>query len=76
MSGFVTLRYRKNDPAHNVYVAVQRFIKANGGTAVVMGGIEVQAESAESFNYKIAVSVSGRRPTKDAADSQGKGKDR
>ena len=32
------MRYRKNDLAHNVQCAVQRWVHANKGTAIVMGG--------------------------------------
>ena len=57
-----TLRFRKNDPAHNVLAAVSAWIRANGGTAVVIGGVEIQDWDEGEFKYRIAVRVVGRKP--------------
>ena len=57
------LRYRKNDLGHNVLVAVQRWIRANGGTAVVLGGIGLLDMGGE-FRYGVVVSATGRKPNK------------
>lgn len=66
------LRYRKRDLAHNVFVAVQRWIHANKGTAVVMSGIDVQDWHEGEFKYRVALSILGKRPEKSAQES-GKG---
>jgi hypothetical protein len=55
------LRYRKNDLGHNVMVAVQRWIHANKGTAVVLGGIGVMDMG--EFRYGVVVQATGRKPT-------------
>lgn len=69
MSKWRTLRFRKNDPAHNVIAAVSRWIRANGGTDIVIGGIEVQQWPGESeFNYRVAVRVTGKAPEKKPRD--------
>lgn len=56
------LRYRKNDLAHNVQVAVQRWIHANGGTAVVLGGIGVMDEG--GHRYQVCIGALGILPKK------------
>ena len=56
------LRYRKNDPGHNVIVSVQRWIHANGGTAVVLGGIGLMDMG--EFRYGVVISATGKRPEK------------
>lgn len=59
------LRYRKDDLAHNVQVAVQRWIHANGGTAVVMSGVQlVYMPDDREFAYRVAIQCTGRRPEK------------
>lgn len=56
------LRYRKNDLAHNVLVATQRWIHANGGTAVVIGSIGIMDEG--QHRYRVCVGALGRLPEK------------
>lgn len=67
------LRYRKNDPTHNVFVAVQRWVMANGGSAFVMGGVEVQDWHEGAGKYRVAVKIVGARPKgrEDANGPQG-----
>jgi hypothetical protein len=60
------LRYRKGDHAHNLIVSVQRYIHANKGTALVLGGIELIHVGPS--RYKIAVPFLGIKPEKSAAD--------
>jgi hypothetical protein len=65
---WVWLRYRKRDLAHNVQVAVQRWIHANGGAAVVLGGIGLLDEEnpfvpGSKGKYQVCVSVLGILPT-------------
>jgi hypothetical protein len=61
------LRYRKNDPAHNLLVAAQRWIHANGGTAVLIGGVGI-LDQANPFipgtqgKYQVCVGVLGKIP--------------
>jgi hypothetical protein len=60
-----TLRFRKDDPAHNVLAAVSHWVKAHGGTTVVIGGIEIQRWPEEGeFKYKVAVNCVGKAPQK------------
>lgn len=59
-----TLRYRKNDPGHNVLVAVSRWIRANKGTAVVIGGIGIMDRG--GFRYSVVIDAAGTKPSKQA----------
>jgi len=59
----IHLRFRKNDPGHNLLAATQHWIKANGGNAIVIGGIGVMEEG--EFKYRICVSAMGRLPLKE-----------
>ena len=56
------LRYRKDDPGHNVIVAVSRWIKANGGNVVMIGGIGIIREGL--YQYSVAVPVTALAPKK------------
>ena len=57
------LRFRKNDPEHNLLAAIQHWVEANAGALVVVGGIEVQTWPGESkHNFKIAVKCTGTPP--------------
>lgn len=57
------MRFRKNDPAHNLQAAATHWIKAHGGNAIVIGGIEVQQWPGDGeFNYRVAVRVTGKKP--------------
>jgi len=57
-----TLRYRKKDLGHNVLVAVSRWIRANNGTAVVIGGIGIRDYG--NFRYEVVISATGQKPVK------------
>lgn len=56
------LRYRKGDLAHNVQAAVQRWIHANKGAAVVLGGIGIMDEG--GGRYQVCVGALGLIPEK------------
>ena len=43
------MRFRKNDPAHNLLVAAQHWLQANGGDALVIGGIGVLRQQKNRF---------------------------
>lgn len=58
----ITLRFRKDDPAHNLLAAVQHWVKANGGDILVSGGIEVQDWHESPNHFRVAVRCLGRRP--------------
>lgn len=55
------LRFRKKDHSHNLLVAAQRWIHANGGTAIVLGGIGLMDGSLK-YSYNVVVSATGRKP--------------
>jgi hypothetical protein len=60
---FEVMRFRRGDPAHNLIAAATHWIKAHGGTAVVIGGIEVITFPGDlQFNYRIAIRVTGKKP--------------
>jgi hypothetical protein len=54
------LRFRKGDHAHNLIVAAQRYIHANKGTAVVLGGIGIMHQG--EFRYSVVIGATGRPP--------------
>jgi hypothetical protein len=56
------LRFRKNDPEHNLIVAAQQVILARGGTALVLGPVQVIHWPGDEFKYHVAVEVVGRPP--------------
>lgn len=59
------MRFRKGDVAHNLLAATQHYVKAKGGTAVVLGGIYIFREPGDlPARYKIAVGCLGRPPIK------------
>lgn len=66
------MRFRKNDPGHNLLAACQHWIEHHEGRAVVIGGIEIQKwPLAGPLRYKIAVNVTGTPPKrKDATLAQ------
>lgn len=56
------LRFRKNDPAHNLLAATQAWILANGGSAIVLGGIAIMPES--PMKYRVCIGALGTPPKK------------
>ena len=50
-------------PIEQLYKAVVRYVEANGGTAVVIGGIALVEEGPNKFNYGIMVRATGKKPT-------------
>jgi len=65
----VGLRFRKNDPEHNLYAAVQHYIKARGGKAVVIGGVQVvKMPDDHTFNFTLGVRITGTPPPAGASE--------
>lgn len=62
----ICLRFRKGDPSHNLLAAVQHWVRANGGSLVVIGGVEIQDWHESPNHYRIAVKCLGRRPVRKA----------
>jgi hypothetical protein len=60
----IHMRFRKNDPAHNLLAATQHWIKANGGSVVVIGGIGLMRKPFDELRYQIVVSCMGKPPIK------------
>lgn len=57
------LRFRKGDHAHNLIAAAQRWLRANGGDALVMGGIGILTMPGDAeARFSITVGCLGRRP--------------
>jgi hypothetical protein len=63
----IHLRFRKNDPTHNLIAATQHWIKANGGSAIVLGSIGIMCEGA--FKYSVCIGAMGRPPEKEKTDA-------
>lgn len=59
---WIWLRYRKNDLAHNVQVAVQKWIHGNGGSAIVLGGIGIMDQGGS--RYQVCIGAVGKLPVK------------
>jgi len=59
------LRFRKDDPLHNLLAAVQHYVLANSGEIVVIGGVEViEMPHDAGGKFRIAVGCLGRKPVK------------
>ena len=59
----MNLRYRKNDPDHNLDVAVQRYIKAHGGKAIVIGGVQViKMPDDRPLMFTLGIRITGTPP--------------
>jgi hypothetical protein len=60
------------DPTSQLYRAVLRYVTANGGSIVVIGGIQIlEWPDSPSGNFSVVVRCTGRKPTyKDAVRSQ------
>ncbi len=65
---WTTLRFRKGDAAHNVMAAVQKWVRINKGTAVVMGGISVMEYG--PYRYGVVVNILGQKPMKALAEGK------
>ena len=61
---FAALRYRRKDAAHNVLVAVSRWVRANGGNLLIIGPIELQDWNEGMGKFKVAIGCLGRKPEK------------
>lgn len=59
----IRMRFRKNDPSHNLLAATQAWILANGGSALVIGGIGIMHEG--EMKYRVCIGALGRKPTKE-----------
>ncbi len=59
---FPRLRFRKNDPAHNLLAATQHWVQANGGEIIVGGGIGIMREGPNK--YRVCIGCLGREPSK------------
>lgn len=54
----------KTDKAFNeMAVAIGKYIKAMGGEAMVVGGIEIE-QGLRKFNYTLRIGITGKQPTK------------
>ena len=58
------LKFRKGDHSHNLLVAAQRWVHANGGTAVVLGGIGLM-DGPMKYRYNVVISATGTKPSKE-----------
>jgi hypothetical protein len=55
------MRFRKNDPEHNLLAATQHFILSRGGKLVMVGGIEIQQWPADTpYSFRVGVRCMGR----------------
>lgn len=60
---YCVMRWRKNDPTHNLYKAVRDYVRSHSGSIVIIGGVSVQQFPAEpEFKYHIAVGCVGKKP--------------
>ena len=54
-----------NSYSDRLLKAAVNYIEKNGGTAVVVGGIEIQKWPEDrDFNYRLAIKITGLRPDK------------
>ena len=59
---WTVLRFRRNDPAHNLHAAVTHWVRANGGRCVVTSGPEIQDWQEGEYKFRVAISCVGRKP--------------
>ena len=60
----IVLRFRKADPEHNLLAAAQHYILSRGGSALIIGGIQVQRWPEDrAMQYRLAVCVTGNAPS-------------
>lgn len=59
---FPLLRFRKNDPEHNLLAATQRWVRANGGELLVTGGIGL-IHNWDERKFHVTVGCLGRKPS-------------
>jgi hypothetical protein len=64
------LKFRSCSPGHNLLVAASHWVKANGGNAVVLGGIGIMDEEkifieGHEGQYQVCIKCVGRKPTKE-----------
>lgn len=58
-----TLRFRKNDADHNLLAAVQHWVKAHGGSLVLVGGAGIlHYGSADELRFQVVINCLGKRP--------------
>lgn len=65
----------KRDPVSQLYRAVKRYVEANKGHIIVIGGIQLQEwEDAYRGHFSIAIKCLGKRPTfnPQAVETEGK----
>ena len=56
-------RFRKNDPEHNLLVAASQYIRAKGGSPLVIGGIQIQKwPGSLAYTYVLGVRFTGHAP--------------
>lgn len=61
---------RKSDGFERLYKAILQYVKANGGTVVAIGGVEVQHWPGEpEYNFRLAIRCTGKRPVLKEAKS-------
>lgn len=53
---------RQEKATMRLYKAVQHYLEVHGGSAVVAAGVEVQQYPDETFNFRLAVKVTGKLP--------------
>lgn len=62
---------KKLNSTYTLYKAVSAYIKANGGTAIVVGGIQIiQWPNDGGFKYTVGVRVTGKRPVFEKPEAQ------
>jgi hypothetical protein len=66
---FSAMRYRKDDPTHNLLCAANRYIRAHGGNLVIIGPIEIQDFGDGMGKFKLTVGCLGKKPVKKEANS-------
>ena len=60
---WTVLRFRANQPEHNLIAAVSHFVRAHGGRCLTIGGIET-LDYGDPYKFKVAVGCVGKKPVK------------
>lgn len=57
-------RQRKLSAEDSLFAAVANYVNKQGGSAVVVGSIQVQHWPGEKLNYRVSVKCTGKRPAR------------
>lgn len=66
---YTVMRFRKDDPAHNLQAAAQHWLISQGSYPILVGGIGILDEAHpfmphSAHKFQVCIGVIGKKPTK------------